>query len=133
MVKPVNFLALAVLAIPAVSHATAAPKARTVHPRPARHAARAHAAIRPVSLRAVDASTPAARPADRVALARTDDPMPTAMNHRFDGAGALVGSVGYHRADYANHLEASEVDAAAASQFGAPDATLGVNLTYHFR
>jgi hypothetical protein len=129
MVKPVDLLALAVLAIPATSHANAAPKARTVH----RHPARAHAAIRPVSLRAVDASTLAARPADRVGLARTDDPMPTALSHRFDAAGALVGSVGYHRADYANHLEASEVDAAAASQFGAPDATLGVNLTYHFR
>jgi hypothetical protein len=133
MVKPVKFLALALLAIPFVSHANAAPRARTGNIQPARHATRAHAAIQPISLRALDASTPMARPVNHVALARTDEPMPTSMDHHFDGAGALVGSVGYHRADYANHLEASEVDAAAASQFGAPDATLGVNLTYHFR
>ena len=134
MFKAVNLLAVALLAIPAISHANTPTRAKTAHARSARHArhtGRARAVARPVSLQAVSSSAPVSRTATREALARTDAPMPTSLSHSFGRSGAFVGSLGYNHVDYVDHLDRSEV--AAAAHISDASTVLGAELFFYSR
>ncbi len=134
MLKSIVPIAIITAAIPAVALAATprAVKPNAANTRPL-HAPRAHATPQlSASLSAASLDAARSQPAARRTFVETETTMPTSLDHGFDRRGALVGTLGYHHASYANHLDAQEVDAAAANQFGAPDSTLGVNLTFHF-
>ena len=64
-------------------------------------------------------------------LAQRDDRIPTHLEYRF-GHGRVVGAVGYNRVVNSYEINPHEVNSAASTQLGHPDATLGARVSVPF-